>query len=772
MLAPALMIPCQQGKPVDFNRQIRPLLSDKCFSCHGPDAHSRKADLRLDVEAQAHASGAIVPGKPGESSLVDRIHSTDSSRQMPPPKSGKVLTPAEKELLGQWIGQGGKFAAHWAYQHPVRSKVPAVSETNWPRNPIDSFLLARLEREKIRPSSDADPRTLIRRLHLDLTGLLPTPKQAADFVADPTDARWAAEVDRLLATDSHAERMTSWWLDLVRYADTVGYHGDQEHAASPYRDWVIDAFSNNMPFNRFTTAQLAGDLLPNPSTEDLTATCYNRLLQTSHEGGVQAREYRAIYAADRVRNLSVVWMGATIGCAQCHDHKYDPFSQKDFYALAACFADIDDEKHLRGGLDQTPTRREPEIEVHTAREKARIEELKALEIQARSANQPEKAATLEKQREALLAKKRRVMVTRSLASPREVRLLPRGNWLDDSGPLVQPAVPQSLRGSIDLQQPFTRLRLAEWLCDPKGAGLLTARIQVNRIWALFFGSGLSPSLEDLGAQGQPPSHPELLDYLALELVDNGWNLRHVIRLILTSRAYRQSSAARPELAMTDPENRLLASQSRWRLSAEATRDLLLQTSGLLNPAVGGPPARPYQPEGYYQYLNFPKRDYKADADSNQFRRGVYVHWQRQFLHPMLRALEAPSREECSASRPASTTPVSALALLNDPTCVEAARVLATRAVSAGIDDTRRLHFLFGEVLQRVPAETETRRLAELLALSRSRYTADPASARKLAGIGFTPLSPQLRGEKTVVDLASWTMVARAVLNLNESLTRE
>ena len=757
---------------VDFNRQIRPILSDKCFSCHGPDAHSRKADLRLDVGAEAMASGVIVPGKPAESGLIERVLSADHTRQMPPPKSGKSLSPAEKELLRLWVIQGASFAAHWAYQVPTRPALPQVSNQAWAKNPVDHFLLARMERENILPAKDADPRTSLRRLYLDTTGLLPTPAQVSAFLEDPSDVRWNAEVDRLLATDAHAERMASWWLDLVRYADTVGYHGDQEHASSPYRDWVIDAFAANMPFNRFTRAQLAGDLIADPSPDDIVATCYNRLLQTSHEGGVQAREYRAIYAADRVRNLSAVWMGATVGCAQCHDHKYDPYTARDFYSLAACFADVDDESHLRGGFDQTPTRREPEIEVLSRRERQRMESLKEVASQARSAGQAEKAADLERQMKALAAKKRRVMVTRALPVPREMRMLPRGNWLDESGEVVKPAAPAFLQPAGANPKPFNRLALADWLCDSKGQGLLNARVQVNRIWALLFGAGLSPSLEDLGAQGQPPSHPDLLDYLAVEWVEGGWDVRKLMRLLLTSRAYRQSSAERPELASIDPENRLLARQARWRLSAEMVRDTLLQSAGLLNPAVGGPSARPYQPEGYYQYLNFPKRDYKADNDQGQFRRGVYVHWQRQFLHPMLRALEAPSREECSASRPASSTPVSALALLNDPTCVESARALATAAVSAAEPDQARMAFLFARVLQRPPAQAETMALINILRASRDRYQADPPAARKLLGVGITPLPPRFASDPAAVDLAAWTMVARVVLNLNESLTRE
>ncbi len=599
--------PCWADE-IDFNRDIRPILSDKCFACHGPDEKHRKAKLRLDVGKDAIESGALIPGKPDESALIERITAAEEER-MPPAKTGKKLSHAEIETLRKWILQGGKYATHWAFVPPRRHDVPRTESRSGARNWIDQFILARLEREKIVPAREADPRTLVRRLHFDLTGLPPTPAEVEAFLSDQSPGAYEKLVDRLLSSEHSGERMAMYWLDLVRYADTVGYHGDQDHHASPYRDYVIDAFNRNLPFDRFTREQLAGDHLPRATTDQKIATCYNRLLQTSHEGGVQPKEYLAIYAADRVRNLSAVWMGATVGCAQCHDHKFDPYTARDFYAISAFFADIDEEKHLRGGgADAVPTRRAPEIPVFTRRERERLADLDAriagIGNQAGPAALGDADSTrkqllfLESERDALVKSQRLVMVTQSLKTPRTIRVLPRGNWLDDSGPIVEPAIPSFL-GKLKVDGRATRLDLANWLTDPKdGAGGLTARVFVNRLWYLFFGAGLSKSLEDFGGQGEPPVHPELLDNLAVEFVENGWDVKHLVKLIVMSRTYRQSSIEPPLLRERDPTNRLVARQGSWRLPDESIRDTALCISGLLNRNVGGPSSKPYQPAGF------------------------------------------------------------------------------------------------------------------------------------------------------------------------------
>jgi len=759
------------AEPVDFNREVRPILSDKCFACHGPDANHREADLRLDIGEQAVEHGAIIAGKPAQSSMIQRIAATDPAERMPPADTGKQLTATEIDTLTRWVAEGAEYAPHWAYVKPQHTEPPKTQHEN--ANWIDAFVDSRLEREGLALSPPADRRTLARRLHFDLVGLPPRPDDADAFIASTDPQAYGHLVDQLLASEHFGERLAMYWLDLVRYADTVGYHGDQDHNASPYRDYVIDAFNLNLPFDQFTREQLAGDLLPSPTTDQQIATCYNRLLQTSHEGGVQPNEYIAIYAADRVRNVSAVWMGATVGCAQCHDHKFDPYTAKDFYSLAAFFADVDDERHLRGEANNSlPTLRSPEVPVFSRRERERLAAIDAriAELGETTSDQINaEIAQLAAEKDAIEKAQRKVMVTQALATPRTQRLLPRGNWLDESGPVVSPAIPEFL-GTLSIDGRATRLNLAHWLVDPdNGAGGLTARVFVNRLWSLFFGAGLSRSLEDFGGQGEPPTHPELLDNLAIEFVASGWDVKHTVRLIVTSNTYQQSSVASPELLARDPENRLLARQGRWRVPAETIRDTALAVSGLLIDEVGGPSARPYQPAGYYRYLNFPTREYSASTDASQWRRGVYVHWQRQFLHPMLKAFDAPSREECTAQRPRSNTPLAALVLLNDPTFVECARVLAQRTINAGgADDTERVAFVFREVTSRSPDDTESAALEALLNSSRSEFESNAAEAESLLKIGQAPLHPDI--DKT--ELAAWTSVCRGLLNLSEVYSRE
>lgn len=731
------------AEEIDFNRDVRPILSDKCFACHGPDEKHREADLRLDQAPATGAKSAVVAGQPQASELMRRVLSSDPDEAMPPLKSGKQLLPAEIQTLRRWIEQGAKWQTHWAYVTPVRHAPPAVREANWSANWIDRFLQARWERAEITPAPDADAVTLIRRLSFDLRGLPPTSQEADEFAHDASADAWSKLIDRFLASDAFGERLAVWWLDLVRYADTVGYHGDQEHHISPYRDWVIDAFIDNMPFDRFTHTQLAGDLLPQSSTDDKIASGYNRLLQTSHEGGVQAKEYLAMYAADRVRNLSGVWLGGTMGCAQCHNHKFDPYTMRDFYSLVALFADLDEAAHLKKGSDQSPTVRAPELRVLTKRERTRAETMTAEE-------------------RAAFEKSARLTMISVAIEPREIRILPRGNWMDDSGEIVPAAVPQFL-GQLDVgNRRATRLDLARWLTDPQtGVGLLTARVMVNRFWMLLFGEGLCRSMEDFGAQGQPPDHPELLDRLAHEFVESGWNVKHVLKLIAMSRTYRQTSRA------FSPD-RFFAHQSRFRLPAEFVRDNALALSGLLVSEVGGPSVRPYQPAGYYKYLNFPKREYVADKDSKQWRRGVYVHWQRQYLHPMFKAFDAPRREECTAQRPRSNAPLAALALLNDPTFVEAAKAFAGRILKeGGATDASRLAFAFRTGTSRTPDDTELALLQSLLEDARHDYSRDQSAAQKLLAVGLS--SPA--AEISATELAAWTTVARAILNLAEVVTR-
>lgn len=756
----------------DFQKVIRPLLSDRCLSCHGPDANHREADLRFDdfdsMTADRGGYAAVVPGKPGTSELMQRITSDDPDLVMPPPHLGKALTPQEVELLKQWIESGAELQPHWAYVPPQDHPTPQVNNSNWSQSWIDDFIQARLHQEGFKPSPDADPVTLLRRLHFDLTGLPPTPEQVQRFQSDSSMAAYETVVDQLLQSDASAERLAIYWLDLVRYADTVGYHGDQDHNISPYRDWVIDAFAQNMRFDEFTMAQLAGDLLPEPTIDHKIATGYNRLLQTTHEGGLQPKEYLAIYAADRVRNVSAVWMGATVGCAQCHDHKYDPYTAKDFYSMAAFFADVDEEQHFKTGTNSLPTKRPPEIKVLSLRERRLLNDLEQQLQDLKSSGADEVLVKELADKIDQLKEQARVTMITVAKQSREIRVLPRGDWLDDSGPVVQPQVPEFLGETPRTADRATRLDLARWLCDvDNGSGLLTARVFANRFWYLMMGQGLSASLEDFGGQGEPPEHPELLDRLAIDFASD-WNVRRLLKQIVMSRTYRQSSEWSRKLLKLDPENRLFARQSSYRLPAEMIRDAALKASGLLVDKVGGPSVKPYQPAGYYRHLNFPTRRYKADENERQWRRGLYVHWQRQFLHPMLKAFDAPTREECTAARPRSNTPLAALTLLNDPTFVEASKSLAGTVLDehADADDRQLVDAMIRRVLSRPADDFEAEVLLKALNKERKRYRDEPEAARQVASVGLAKVEAS-----DVQELAAWTSIARTLLNLDEAMTR-
>ncbi|MEW4566610.1 PSD1 and planctomycete cytochrome C domain-containing protein [Tautonia sp. JC769] len=765
----------EDERPIVFNRDIRPILSDNCLFCHGPDPSDRRGDLRLDVleEARADRGGyrVIDVEDPEASELLYRITSQDELDRMPPPDSGKELSGDQIALLRRWIAEGAEDQPHWSFVPLSRPPVPDVNATDWPANPIDRFLLARIEAEGHSPAPEADPVTLGRRLALDLTGLPPRRADLDRLLRDGGAGGYERFVGELLASPRFGERMAILWLDLVRYADTVGYHGDQEHHATPYRDYVIRAFNENMPFDRFTREQLAGDLLPDATIDQRVASGYNRLLQTTHEGGAQDGEYLAKYAADRVRNVSTVWLGATMGCAECHDHKYDPYSQREFYQLAAFFADLD-QRGAYPGPDATPTVRAPEIDVLDPIDRHALREVeRAIEALKASEGDPDELEGLESRREDIASRSRRMMVSVSV-EPRATRVLARGDWMDTTGAVVEPGVPAVLP---DLERSTStststsranRLDLARWLTQPDHP--LTARVFVNRLWNQVFGRGLSRSLDDTGMQGELPSHPELLDWLAVEFVESGWDVKHMIRLMVTSRAYRQSSVPDPAILTADPNNDLFARQSRFRLPAEVIRDQALAISGLLVEELGGVSARPYQPKGYYANLNFPKREYQADTGLGQYRRGVYVHWQRQFLHPMLRAFDAPTREECTTRRPSSNTPIGALTLLNDPSFVEAARVLAARVLqeSEGSDHDR-LAIAWRSALIREPNASELAALQRLLDASRARYEGDPASASAICSTGMAGVPEPIDR----VELAAWTAVCRALLNLHETITR-
>ncbi|MCA9085110.1 MAG: DUF1553 domain-containing protein [Planctomycetaceae bacterium] len=813
---------------VQFNRDIRPILSDNCFACHGPDAGHREADLRLDIREAALASGAFVPGDASASELVRRILTSDPDAIMPPPHSNKELTEQQKQILQQWVAEGAIYQKHWSFEPPVKPTVPPGVSA------IDVLVQRRLESLGLHPSPTADRRVLIRRLYSDLIGLLPTPEAVQAFINDSSPNACEKVVDELLANPHFGERMAISWLDVVRFADTIGYHSDNPRNVWPYRNWVIDSFNNNKPFDRFTIEQIAGDLLPDASQETRVGSGFNRLLLSTEEGGAQPKDYEARMLTDRVRAIGTVWLGMTTGCAQCHDHKFDPFTMRDFYSLGAFFADI--QEPILG-------RREPGMLVTTAEQEARRAELQAdlqkageafakvepqLEIaqsqwehdvsaykitlpelvkdakvsaaDSKTAKQVSDAITKEAsqrsaaekdairnyfrnkvtvlfpdERQQLAAAKQafdayenslpRCLVSVSTSNKRTVRLLPRGNWMDETGEVMQPALPAFLVPSPP-DKALTRLDLANWVVSRDNP--LTARTVMNRLWKQFFGAGISRVLDDLGAQGEPPVNAELLDWLACEFMDSGWDLKHMVRTIVTSKTYQQTSVATPELLAADPQNRELARQSAFRYEAELIRDNALSVSGLLVKQIGGPSVKPYQPEGYWENLNFPTRTYDASQGPDQYRRGIYTWWQRSFVHPGMLAFDAPSREECCAERGRSNIPQQALVLLNDPTFVEAARALAARILrdcSGSAED--RIRWAWQQTLQRDPETVELSSLLSLLKTQQAAYSKAPEQATALLSVGQSAGPEDLNP----AELAAWTHVARVLLNLHETVTR-
>ena len=1010
----------------------------------------------------------IAPGNPEQSAIIRRIFEPDPSRRMPPAYAHKELTETQKQTIRQWVAEGAHYEEHWSYL-PLRRPLPPESTTSdaLVRNPVDSFIQQRLVREGLPVSPEADPRTLIRRVSLDLTGLPPTPDEVSAFLNDASpDAYWKL-VDRLLNSEAFAEKQATHWLDLVRYADTSGFHGDNPIPIWPYRDYVLRAFRDNKPFDQFTREQLAGDLVPGATLEQRVASAYNRLNRTSAEGGLQPKEYLAKYGADRVRTLSAVWMGSTVGCAECHDHKFDPFTARDFYSMKAFFADIletgfvqdrgpeawgakidlpspeqqRERERLNWRLQETRRALKVESRIHQANdpnwEKTVLDRFEGGELSwrfqrpasARSLNGAEltiyndepvethaytagvlhlpgegmvvaggpnpdnetyvidfkpgrgawtalgievafderlagtgfargsdrllvtevevelsgdsgktflrlplvlataatgplpgvpldtgiatpehppmaaidgdpktgwglatfidyrnlflalrfgqavatvadsvvrvtvrhdsdyRRATAGRLRLALSAahyswprpgrswrqspsqpaadsdsnsglsenilkllrkpKKDRApadedalleyyqwvspalqpmvveaakleaalnileaaipeVVTTKSTSPKTTRILPRGNWMDDSGEIVEPAVPGFL-GSLAAQRPrATRLDLANWLVSPGNP--LAARAFVNRQWQHLFGTGLSRVLDDLGSQGELPTHPELLDWLAAELIEPSWraegarpwDMKHLIRVIVMSHAYRQSSLSNPQQAELDPDNRLLSRQNRLRLDAEAVRDMALAVSGLLKPRFGGPSVRPYQPEGYLTAMYYPRREYSESRGDDLYRRGLYTFWQRTFLHPSLLTFDASTREECAVARVKSNTPLQALILLNDPGFVETARVFAQNILeSGGAGLENRIRWGFERAVTREPRGPELDALLDLHRQNLAQFTADSAGASKLLEVGEAPMLPGADR----AELAAMTTVARAILNLHETITR-
>jgi hypothetical protein len=667
-----LLVSFPLAAQVNYERDVRPILNKRCLACHGPDEHGRMAGVRLDHREHALQRNLLTPGDHTKSRVIARV--THATRPMPP--SGPRLTEAEVDILKRWIDEGAHYSEHWAYRKPVRPSLPTVKQQAWVKNPIDAFVLARLEAEGLAPNDAANPATLARRVALDLTGLPPSREALARFLAQPDDRGYERFVDELLASPRYGERWAKIWLDLARYADTQGYEKDNRRSIWPYRDWVIRAINSNLPYDQFTVAQIAGDLLPDPSVEDLIATGFHRNTMTNTEGGTDDEEFRDAALRDRVATTGQVWMGQTWGCAQCHSHKYDPLSHKEFYQLYAFFNQTEDDDHYS---DRPVLRLNQDVSTLVMRE--------------------------------LPAGKQR-----------KTRIYDRGNFLTP-GEEVIAGVPAFLP-PLPPGAPLDRLGLAQWLMHEDNP--LTARVTVNRYWSRLMGRGLVETEEDFGAQGALPSHPELLDWLAVEFRSH-WDVKALLKQIVLSATYRQSSTVGADLLRRDPQNTLYARGAKFRLDAEVIRDQALAVAGLLSNKMYGPPVMPWQPEGVWQVV-YNGESWKTSTGEDRYRRALYTFMRRTSAYPAMMNFDAPTGETCTIRRIRTNTPLQALTTLNDPAFVEAAQSLAAQALQAKDP----LAAMFDAVLLRQPTPAEAKRLRELHRQAEAEYRTQPAMAQQLA----------------------------------------
>jgi hypothetical protein len=735
---------------------------------------------------------ALVPGKSAESELLRRVSSDDDNERMPPQGKGDRLTPDQIAKLRLWIDQGAHWQEHWAYVKPVRPALPPVKNAGWIRNGIDAFVLARLEQRGLSPSPEADRACLIRRASLDLIGLPPSPSEVDAFLNDARPDAYERVVDRLLASPHYGEHQARPWLDQARYADTNGYEKDDRRTIWPYRDWVIRAFNRDLPFDQFTVEQIAGDLLPSPTLDQKIATGFHRNTMVNTEGGTDDEEFRVAALVDRVNTTMEVWMGTTLACAQCHNHKYDPFTQAEYYRLFAFLNNTDDKGRENEPLIEVPT---PAQEIRLRELRERIAKLTKPAAQARAivnalacaaglasgfsagttnalacaaglgvsfdANGARIAAL---QKQLAEVKPPTTLVMKELPKPRQTHILIRGSH-QRKGEAVTPGVPAKLH-PLSSGQPANRLTLARWLVDPNNP--LVGRVAMNRLWAQHFGRGFVETSEDFGVQGEPPTYPELLDWLATELVRQNWRLKAVHRLIVTSATYRQSSRVTPEIYEADTYNRLFTRGPRARMDAEMVRDNALAISGLLTRKIGGASVFPYQPDGIW-FNPYSSDKWETSKNGEQYRRGLYTFWRRTAPYAAFVAFDAPSREFCCERRPRTNTPLQALATLNDKAFVECAGGLARRIVTevAGSERERATH-AFRLCVSRYPSEAEISHLVSLHRENLARFKSDSAAAKKLAEGSAANLS----GSIDLADLAAWTVVANVLLNLDETIMRE
>jgi hypothetical protein len=811
----------QPAGKVQFGRDILPILSTHCFTCHGPDAKVQKAGLRLDVFETATkklktGNRAVVPGNVKESELIARIYAQDESERMPPKSAKKTLKDSDKVLLKRWIEEGAEYQRHWAFVVPKRPPLPEVQNKTWVRNPIDQFLLARMEKESLKPSQEADRYTIPRRLAIDLTGLPPTIEMADRFVNDKNPDAYERYVDRLLDLPAYGERWSHVWLDLARYADSNGYATDSGRTIWKYRDWVIDAINKNLPYDRFTIEQIAGDMLPGATQDQILATAFHRNTLTNDEGGTSDEEFRVVAVVDRVNTTMQVWMGVTIACAQCHDHKYDAISQEEYFRMFAIFNQSEDsdksdnspnlliitpaELNQKAKLESVIAKLEMDLlqanpkfdeaqaqweadKKATAKAPANIKKILAADAKKRNDAQklelmkyfrstlPElkavadQIAAARKQYDAVKGVPTPIMRELPDKQKRVTKIHIRGNFLDQ-GKEVRPGVPAFLH-PLAKDQPANRLSLAQWLVSSDNP--LTARVTVNRYWEQIFGLGLMESPDDFGIRGKAPTHPELLDWLAVEFSTNlQWDVKNLLKLIVTSAAYRQASTATPALIERDPDNRWLARGPRFRSSAEVIRDQSLYVADLLSPKMYGAPVRPPRPKLGLTAAFGGTTDWDTSAGEDKYRRALYTQWRRTTPYPSMTTFDAPSRNVCTISRPRTNTPLQALVTLNDPVYVEAAQALGRRLVKEGGPTLEsKLQYGFRLCLTRPAREVELKRLTELYTKAQAEYAKNPKLAMQMATDPLGPLPAGLQAP----EMAAWAVVGNVLLNLDETLAK-
>ena len=735
---------------VDFNVHIRPILSDRCFKCHGPDAKQRQANLRLDIPDSAFGAlkespglFAIVPGKPEESQVYHRIISADTAERMPPPSSNLVLTEYEIRLIEKWIKQGAAYKPHWAFITPQPQQLPETENKKWAKNEIDHFILAMMESIDLSPNEQADKERLLKRVCFDLTGLPVTIEMQDRFLNDHAANAYEKIVDELLANKHYGEKMAVNWLDAARYADSHGYQDDGLRTMWPWRDWVIHAFNENYSYDKFVTWQLAGDLLPEPTKEMLLATGFNRNHKITQEGGVIDEEYRLEYVTDRTNTFAKTFLAMTYECAKCHDHKFDPISQRSYYSTFAFFNQIN-EKGLLGDITLASLADPPNMKIST-------DDIKNI---LQFINKKDTADV-------------QVMIMKDSNKTRPTHILKRGVY-DQLGDSVSFNTPPKIFPFDSVKLEKNRLGLAKWLFDKKHP--LTARVFVNRIWQEFFGRGLVKTSGDFGMQGEPPSHPELLDWLALDFMNNGWNIKRLVKQIVMSATYCQSSVVTKQKLSKDPENIYLSRSPRARYAAEFIKDLVLSSSGLMNNEIGGPSVKPYQPKGIWESSTSGRGQlarYIQDHDDKLYRRGMYTFIKRTVPPPSMLTFDASNRDQCEVKRVRTNTPLQALVLLNDPQVLEAARVLAERISTENIPDEQRIEKAFRLIICRRATEKERQILFEYYKKEKEEFSKQPAKAESFLKAG------EYKHEEKInkIDAAALMQVVHTIYNMEEAITK-